>query len=490
MKRGSGILMHISSLPSPYGIGTLGAEARRFADFLEEAGQHYWQVLPISPTSYGDSPYQSFSTYAGNPYFIDLDTLCEDGLIEKSDYEYTGWGEDPCRVDYGALYFNRFNVLFKAADKAAQGDLTDFYAFKGKSPWLEDYSLYMSLKMAHGGAAWTEWPEMYKKRHWDAIEQFRREHASDLMHWQMVQYFFYKQWTAFKEYVNDKGIELIGDCPIYVAMDSVDVWSHPDLFLLDEDCAPKLVSGCPPDYFSPKGQLWGSPIYDYERMEQDGYRWWIDRIDHLCTVFDVLRIDHFRGFEAYYTIPYGSEDAVNGKWLTGPGMKLFSRISPDYQIIAEDLGFVTDGVRKLLEDTGYPGMRVLQFGFDPEAPGVNPYLPHHYVPNCVAYLGTHDNETNKEWADGRSSEELEYICDYLGCESDADLNEVMLRTLEASVADTAVVTMQDLLGLGGEARMNVPSAAEGNWQWRMSADADLSAIAEKLHRLAEIYSRL
>lgn len=490
--RSSGILMHISSLPGNCGIGKLGKEAYAFADFLKKAEQHYWQILPVSPTSYGDSPYQSFSIYAGNPYFIDLDTLADEGLLEKADYEEIDWGGDDSAVDYGAIYENLFGVLRKAYDAYKLTGDTGAEKFAEENDWLGDYALFMSLKFAHGGKAWYEWEEPVRMFEPKAIAKMRKKYADDIGFWEFIQYEYDKQWRALKEYVNGLGIEFIGDIPIYVAYDSVEVWTHPELFLLDETKTPIDVAGCPPDVFAAKGQLWGNPLYRWDVMEEQGYKWWTDRLRAACTTYDVVRIDHFRGFESYYTIPYGREDAVVGEWRKGPAMKLFKAVKAELgerRIIAEDLGFITKAVARMLKQSGYPGMKVLEFGFDPE--GDSAYLPHNFKSsNCVCYTGTHDNETAVGWVNSLSRKEKKFCREYLNVKRCKDIPRGLIRAAWSSIADTAIAQMQDFLELDSSARMNIPSTLGGNWQWRLSGDELTDELAEEIAQLTRTYRRV
>ena len=490
--RASGVLMHLSSLPSPYGIGTMGAAAREFVDFLVAAGQKYWQILPICPTSYGDSPYQSFSTFAGNPYLIDLDLLAADGLLQREEYETIDWESTPDCVNYGALYRKRWNVLRKACNRllqdppAAYGEFCNENAF-----WLPDYALFMALKDEHGGRAWTEWEPALRHRDPAALEAARTRCAGAIGFWQAVQYLFFAQWRALKRYANDRGVLIIGDLPIYVAADSVDVWSAPEAFQLGEDLLPTEVAGCPPDGFSATGQLWGNPLYNWDAMAQNDYAWWVRRIRVLCNTYDVLRIDHFRGFAGYYAIPYGSTDACNGHWRTGPGIALFRAVEKALDkrdIIAEDLGFLTDDVRTLLRESGYPGMKVLEFAFDSRDGG--DYLPHTYTRHCVVYTGTHDNEPVNGWFDTAPQADTRKAVDYLKLTREEGYNWGMMRAAWASVADLAIVQAQDLLGLGHESRMNEPSTLGTNWRWRALPGAFDAALAQKVRHHMELYGRL
>ncbi len=490
--RAAGVLMHLTSLPSPYGIGTMGAAARDFVEFLAAAGQRYWQILPVCPTSYGDSPYQSFSTFAGNPYLIDLDLLAADGLLEPAEYRTIDWESAPDRVNYGALYQKRWAVLRKAcarllaAPPAAYGDFCRENAF-----WLPDYALFMALKDAHGGRPWTDWEPPLRRRDPDALAQARQTYAADLDFWQAVQYLFFAQWHALKAYANDRGIRIIGDLPIYVAADSVDVWSTPEAFQLDENLCPTEVAGCPPDGFSATGQLWGNPLYDWDAMARQEYAWWVRRIRVLCNTYDVLRIDHFRGFAGYYAIPYGSSDACGGRWRPGPGIALFRAVEKALgrpSILAEDLGFLTDDVRTLLRESGFPGMKVLEFGFDSRDGG--DYLPHTYPRHCVVYTGTHDNEPVNGWFDTAPAADTARAVEYLRLTREEGYHWGMMRSAWGSVADLAIVQAQDLLGLGHEARMNTPSTLGGNWSWRALPGAFSPDLAAKIRHDMELYGRL
>lgn len=491
--RSSGVLMHLSSLPSPYGIGTMGQAAREFIDFLAESGQTYWQILPICPTGFGDSPYQSFSTFAGNPYFIDLDGLYEIGILEKADYETVSWGSAPDQADYGVLYEKRYPVLKKAAEVFLQAPSDSFRAFCEKEAfWLEDYGLFMALKNAFGGASWLQWPEELKNRKPQAMEEAKRQYAGEILFWKVLQFFFFSQWKELKAYAGEKGISIIGDCPIYVALDSVDVWANPENFQLDENRYPKDVAGCPPDGFSADGQLWGNPLYDWEKMERDGFSWWICRIQYLCQVYDVLRIDHFRGFDTYYAIPYGSENAAPGRWKQGPGMELFhalERAAGRQRIIAEDLGFMTDSVRQLLKDSGFPGMKVLEFAFDTRDKNNAEYFPHTYKPSCVAYIGTHDNDTVQGWMQSAAPEDVALAKEYLRLAEPENYHWEMMQALWASVADLTIVQAQDLLGLGSESRMNTPSTTGNNWCWRALPGSFTKELADRLRHLTKLYGR-
>ncbi|MCI9530989.1 MAG: 4-alpha-glucanotransferase [Lachnospiraceae bacterium] len=489
--RSSGILMHISSLPSPYGIGTLGEEARKFVDFLVKAQQSYWQVLPICPTSYGDSPYQSFSSFAGNPYFIDLEILCQEGLLAQRECQSYGWGGDITKVDYGALYKSRYPLLHKAYARFLEKIPEDYLAFcKEQAGWLEDYALFMALKDAHDGASWSEWEPEIKLRQEEEMESARQVLADEIGFWKMVQYLFYKQWGQLKEYANQRGIRMIGDVPIYVAMDSADVWANPSQFYLDENLDPIDVAGCPPDAFSEDGQLWGNPLFRWDVMEKDGYRWWTKRLEKISKLFDVVRIDHFRGFDSFYAIPYGDKTARNGEWRKGPGIGLFRAVEKKLgklDIIAEDLGFLTDSVRQMLADSGYPGMKLFQFAFDSREDG--DYLPHNYTRNCVVYAGTHDNDTILGWMESAPKDCVAFAKEYLKLDEEEGLNWGVMRGVWASVGDLAIVTMQDLLDLGGNGRMNTPSTLGYNWMWRMEPDAISNKLIGRIRSQMALYGR-
>ena len=492
--RKAGVLMPISSLPSNWGIGTLGGTAISFLDFLKQAGQTYWQVLPIGPTGYGDSPYQSFSAFAGNPYYIDLDLLSEEELLKKEEYEHINWGADARRTDYGIIYIERFNVLRIAAKRLKEQARADFEEFcKAEEDWLSDYALFMALKDSFSGKAWSLWPEELKRRDENALNKAGEELSEDIYFWKSTQYLFYKQWFSLKKAAKERGISLIGDMPIYVSEDSSDVWTHPELFQMDEELRPLRVAGCPPDGFSESGQLWGNPLFNWKRMKEHGYDWWIRRIEYQFRLYDVLRIDHFRGFESYYSIPSGDKDARNGRWEPGPGMDLFNCIEQKLgkkDIIAEDLGFITEEVRKLLMDTGYPGMKVLQFGFDSRDGGGRTYQPHNYPENSVAYVGTHDNDTALGWLETAYQGDVELAREYLHLDKNEGENWGMMRAVWASPAKLAIVQMQDILDKGSEGRMNTPSTLGNNWQWRAEPGDIGEALAQRVHRQMYLYERL
>lgn len=490
--RSSAVLMHISSLPSPYGIGTMGKQAKKFVDFLERAGQTYWQILPICPTSYGDSPYQSPSGFAGNPYFIDLEYLCADKLLKKSECQSYLWYEKEDEVDYDLMSRNRYDLLRKAQNRFFASVPEDYQKFcEEEADWLEDFALFMSIKETHGGDQWFEWERELKFREPAAMQAVREEHAEEISFWKMLQYLFFKQWRELKAYANEKGIRIIGDVPIYVAGDSVDVWSNPSQFYLNENLEPIDVAGCPPDAFSADGQLWGNPLFRWDVMKEDGYSWWTMRMKKMSELYDVVRIDHFRGFDSYYAIPGKDVNAKNGEWRVGPGMELFNVLKEklgELDIIVEDLGFLTPSVLQLVADSGYPGMKVVQFAFDSRDDG--DYMPHNYDEHCVVYTGTHDNDTIMGWMKTAPKESVKNAKEYLGLNKEEGYHWGMMRGAWMSTAELAVVTMQDLLGLGSSARMNIPSTLGGNWKWRALPGQITMPLANKICRKMELYGRM
>ena len=489
--------MPVFSLPSPHGIGTFGAAAYEFADFLAASGQSYWQVLPLNPTGFGDSPYQCFSSAAGNPYFIDLDLLAKAGLLQPEEYESIDWESTPGCVNYGALYQKRYAVLHKACARLLAAPPADYADFLAKNAfWLPDYALFMALKDAHNGVCWQQWEEPLRRREPETLAAARAKYAADIDFWQAVQYLFYTQWHDLKAYANAQGIEIIGDLPIYVAEDSVDVWSCPQEFQLDENLVPTEVAGCPPDGFSATGQLWGNPLFDWDAMAANGYAWWVRRIRHLCGIYDVLRIDHFRGFAGYYAIPYGDKTAENGRWRTGPGYALFATVKKELgspRIIAEDLGFLTDDVRALLKECAYPGMKVLEFAFDSRDTGsASDYLPHNYPVNSVAYTGTHDNETLVSWYQTISDAERAMVRDYLYdyATPDEQLYKSMIALILRSAAARCIIPMQDWLGLDNAARINKPSTVGQNWRWRLKKTQLTKKLQKEICQLTTRYGRM
>lgn len=488
----AGILMPIFSLPSDHGIGTFGKDAYKFVDFLKKAGQSYWQLLPLSPTSFGDSPYQSFSAYAGNPYFIDLDILNEEGYLEKSEYNIINWGENSS-VDYALLYQKRYAVLKKAFYRFIKSPENQYLKFKKENAfWLDDYALFMAIKNANDGKSWCDWDNALKYREKTAVKEAQKLYAENIEFFKCLQYFFEKQWQKLKKYANENGIKIIGDIPIYVSFDSADVWCNPSQFDLNKDLMPNVVAGCPPDEFSVKGQLWGNPIYNWNVMkkEREPYSWWVSRIDYTLKLYDVIRIDHFRGFESFYTIPYGDEDATNGKWKKGPGIAFFKYLNIKFEnlpIIAEDLGFMTDEVKKMLNQSGYPGMKVLEFAFDSESD--SEYLPHNCPKNCVVYTGTHDNDTVIGWSSTLSANDLEFARDYMQTRGDDSINWSMIKAAYATMADTVIIPMQDFIGAGSEARINTPSTLGNNWIWRIDGGCINDWLAEIIYKCTKTYRR-
>lgn len=492
MKRSAGILMHISSLPSKYGIGTLGKSAYEFVDFLKKSGQSLWQVLPIGPTSYGDSPYQSFSVHAGNPYFIDFDILCNNGLLKKEDYCNIDWGNSRTNIDYEKIYNERFKVLKKAFINFKNNDDTDFKKFiKQNNHWLPDYALYMAVKSHFGMISWHEWPDKdIRNRTCDAINKYSNMLSADIEFFMFLQYLFYSQWEKLKLYANSLGIKIIGDMPIYVGLDSADTWAYPEIFWLDENKNPVKVAGCPPDGFSAKGQLWGNPLYNWKYLKETKYSWWTKRVKTANILFDIIRIDHFRGFDSYYAIPFSATDAIEGKWMNGPGIDFFNSLKEqlgDIDIIAEDLGFLTPGVKKLLQDTGYPGMKILQFAFDSKEE--SDYLPHNYEKNSIVYTGTHDNDTIMGWLKNADEKDIDYAIKYGALNKKEGYNWGLIRLCYMSVSNTAIIPMQDFLGLDESARMNTPSTLGGNWTWRILKEDLTDTLSHKIKSLTELYAR-
>ena len=495
--RGSGILLPIFSLPSPYGIGTMGSEAKRFVDFLEKAGQTYWQILPVGQTSYGDSPYQSFSVHAGNPYFIDLDYLKEDGLLESYEYRYGFWGEKVDSIDYALLYKKRYEVLRTAFGRFDQTD-ADFQDFlKKEEDWIYDYGLFMSLKTAHDGKGWYEWNEGLRFRKEDALKEAEEQYKDQIMFWAFLQYEFYKQWKELRSYANEKGIKIIGDIPIYVAYDSVDVWCHPEYFELDAERQPVGVAGVPPDGFTADGQLWGNPLYNWEYMKEENYQWWVKRLTSAQALYDIVRIDHFRGFESYFDVPAKDKTAANGVWRKGPGIALFEAIREqmgEVEVIAEDLGYLTPEVEEMLLASGFPGMKLLQFAFDSREGGN--YLPHNYGKNSVAYIGTHDNDTALGWLHTADWNDIQMMRAYFDFDEPGwdeggkkKLVWQLIRKVMATVCNTAIISMQDYLCMGSDARTNTPSTLGGNWTWRMKGDGMSDELAEAILQITKMYQR-
>ena len=492
--RRSGVLLPVASLPSAYGIGCFSKEAYKFIDRLKEAGQSCWQILPLGPTSYGDSPYQSFSTFAGNPYFIDPVDLIERGWITKRECDRYDFGSDPEQIDYAKIFNNRFKLLLTAWKNSNIADDKDFRDFvKENEYWLEDYSLYMAVKDSFDSVCWIEWDEDIRTRKPEAIKKYNEELAKEKEFYQFQQYMFQIQWKKLKAYANKLGIQIIGDIPIYVAFDSSDAWANPELFQFDERGNPIAVAGCPPDAFSVTGQLWGNPLYDWEYHKKTGYEWWMKRLSSCYQLYDVVRIDHFRAFDEYYSIPAGAKTAERGTWEPGPGYEFFEVMKEklgDKEIIAEDLGFLTPSVIELVKKSGYPGMKVLQFAFDSREE--SDYLPHNYDSNCVVYTGTHDNDTVLGWYRLLQRQDKAFCKQYLNlanCDQ-KELHWEFIRAALASVADLAVVPMQDYLGLDSKARINTPSTLGNNWKWRMKKGSFTKKLSGKMRKVTGLYSRL
>ena len=492
MDRSSGILMSMSALPSKYGIGSMGKCAYEFVDFLKTAGQKYWQLLPLGPTSYGDSPYSSFSTFAGNPYFIDLDMLIADGLLRRADLKGINWGEDEQSTDYGRIYDNRFKILRRAFERGGERLAAETAEFRRKNAWVENYALYMAVKASFGMVSWMEWPDEAIRTHRpEAVREYGEKLRGDVDFYVFLQYLFYEQWQKLHAYAHDNGVQFIGDIPIYVALDSADVWSDPQFFQLDGNNVPTEVAGVPPDAFTEDGQLWGNPLYDWDAMAADGYGWWIRRIDGARKLYDIIRIDHFRGFESYWAVPYGDTTAKNGHWKPGPGMNLVGVLTSwfsDLRLIAEDLGYITPGVKKLLSDSGLPGMKVMEFAFD--AHGESDYLPHRCERNSVCYLGTHDNDTVLGWLETTGKDDRQFAERYMHITFDEGWCWGMIRTGMSTASDLFVMQMQDVLELPASARMNTPGTASGNWRWRMLPGAANRRLAKKLRTYTETFRRL
>ncbi len=488
--RKSGILMHITSLPGPYGIGTMGKYAYDFIDFLSKSGQTYWQILPLNPTGFGDSPYQAFSSHAGNPYLIDLDMLIADGLLENADLDDVFWGDNPLRVDFGAMYEHRYEILRKAFGRfTPEKEYSDFVV--ENSSWLNDYAAFAALK-AKTGKTWLEWPRQLMLHDCEALAKACSELEDEISFQRFMQYIFFKQWRALHKYAGERGVRIIGDVPIYVPLDSAEVWANPELFELDENRRPIEVAGCPPDGFSADGQLWGNPLYNWGKMRKQGFKWWLDRLSAASHMYDVIRIDHFRGFESFWAVPYGDTDAKRGRWKKGPGEDFISAVKGAFSsldCIAEDLGFMTAEVKALQQFSGYPGMKVIEFAFDPREDGN--YLPHLYPKNSVCYTGTHDNATLSQWLAEASEQDLAHARAYLGLNNEEGYAWGMLRGGMSSVSRIFIAQMQDYLGLGAEARMNRPGIlSPDNWTWRASEGYISDALAEKIHSMTALYGRI
>lgn len=496
MTRAAGILLPVTSLPSKYGIGCFSQSAYDFVDWLAEAGQSFWQILPICPTSYGDSPYQSFSTFAGNPYFISLEALIQEGVLTRAECDAADFGGRESEIDYEKIYTARYPLLRKAYERSRISENQAYRNFVSENSWwLADYALFMALKGFFQGRCWYEWPEDIRLRDGYALDDYRKELYFEIEFQQYLQFQFFQQYRALKAYANQRGVKVIGDIPIYVALDSADTWAHPELFQLDEQNLPTAVAGCPPDGFSATGQLWGNPLYRWEYHRQTGYRWWLSRLGYCYQLFDVTRIDHFRGFDEYYSIPYGAETAVDGHWEKGPGIELFRCAERElgwHEVIAEDLGYVTDTVRQMVKDSGFPGMKVLEFAFDSRDSGsANDYLPHNYTENCVAYTGTHDNETLVGWFDSITKEEQEMARRYLWDQSTPQqyLYQSFIALAMRSSAKYCIIPMQDYLGLDNSCRTNKPSTVGCNWKWRVSKEQLSRELQRKILGMAQLYGR-
>lgn len=490
--RRSGILLPVSSLPSEYGIGSFSKEAYDFVDMLYKSGQSYWQILPLGPTGYGDSPYQSFSTFAGNPYYIDLEQLIQNGWLTKEEAASFDYGDNKNYIDYEKIYNSRFSVLRIAFERSNVQTNKQFQRFvKQNAYWLDDYALYMSVKKEMNQKGYNEWPDDIRLREEDAVLRYTKLCETEILFYKFQQFIFYEQWMKLKIYANKKGIEIIGDIPIYVAYDSADTWGNPELFQLDANGKPTGVAGCPPDAFAVTGQLWGNPLYRWTYHKKTGFEWWMKRIAYCYKLYDVVRIDHFRGFDEYYCIPYGDPTAEFGHWEKGPGFDLFKTMQDklgDKKVIAEDLGFLTQSVIDLVKKTGYPGMKILQFAFDSRED--SDYLPHNYDKNCVVYTGTHDNDTTYGWFKTFDKKDQEFAKRYLNIKDESNIEMEFVRAAMASVADTAIIPMQDYLGLGSEARINTPSTLGNNWKWRMNRDDFTDEKAESIFKLTKLYGRI
>ena len=496
-KRAAGILLPITSLPSKYGIGCFSKSAYDFVDWLKDAGQTFWQILPICPTSYGDSPYQSFSTFAGNPYFISLEALIEEGVLTEEECDSVDFGTDPADINYEAIYNGRYPLLRKAYERSNISENPDYQKFIAENGWwLNDYALFMALKNFFGGKGWTEWPEDIRLRWGYSLDYYNRELYFDIEFQKYLQFKFMEQYKALKKYANDNGIKIVGDIPIYVAMDSADTWANPELFQLDEKNVPTAVAGCPPDAFAADGQLWGNPLYRWDYHAKTGYKWWLSRLWYVFQLYDVTRIDHFRGFDEYYSIPYGNKTAAGGHWEKGPGIDLFRCVEQNlgwHEVIAEDLGYVTDTVRQLVRDSGFPGMKVLEFAFDSRDTGsANDYLPHNYIENCVVYTGTHDNETLVGWFGSITKEEMKMARDYL-CDQHTPkkyLHKSFIALAMRSAAKSCIIPMQDYLGLDNRCRTNQPSTIGINWRWRVSDEQLSQELQQEILVNTKRYGRM
>ena len=494
--RASGILLPVTSLPSKYGIGCFSESAYEFVDQLKEAGQRFWQILPLGPTSFGDSPYQSFSTFAGNPYFISLEELIREGVLTEEECGAVDCGEARGKVAYGNMYEGCFPLLRKAYERSDISKNPEFASFMEKNAyWVKDYAIFMAVKDLFEGASWDQWPEDIRKRWGYSMEYYQRELYYEIEFYEYIQFKFIEQWTRLKAYANERGIRIIGDIPIYVAYDSADVWAHPELFQFDENNLPVAVAGCPPDGFAADGQLWGNPLYRWDYHRQTGYAWWMQRLGYCYQLYDVVRIDHFRGFDEYFSIPYGETTAKNGHWEKGPGIEFFWRMKEclgEKEIIAEDLGYVTDSVRQLVRDSGFPGMKVLEFAFDSRDSGsANDYLPHNYIQNSIVYTGTHDNETLTGWFGSIRPEERKMVRNYLNNyrDSDKEIYWDMVCLAMGSVSKLCVIPIQDYLGYDNSARINKPSTIGTNWKWRLKKGEITEELLKRIRDLTMWYGR-
>ncbi len=497
MERAAGVLLSITSLPSKYGIGCFSKEAYQFVDWLKGAGQEYWQILPLGPTGFGDSPYASFSTFAGNPYFIDLETLIKDGLLTEAECDQVDFGDDEQSIDYEKIYSGRYKLLRKAFERSDINADKEYQEFvKKHSSWLEDYTLFMAVKSHYEGKPWYQWPDDIRNREAKAVEEHREKLGSEIEFQKFMQYLFFTQWFKLRAYANENGIKMIGDIPIYLAYDSSDVWANPELFYLDEKHDPYEVAGVPPDGFSPTGQLWGNPLYKWEYHKETGYSWWAERMRSCFDLYDIVRIDHFRGFDEYYSVPFGEDTAINGKWNKGPGVEIFKEIEKKIgkrPVIAEDLGYVNESLKKLVDDSGFPGMKVIEFGFDERDSGyATDYLPHNYDYNSVAYTGTHDNPTLVGWWDEITEKEQQMVRDYLGdyYTPEDKLYIPMIGAIMRSSSKLCIVQMQDYLGLDSSTRMNVPSSVGKNWRWRLQFSQLTDELQTRIKSVTELCGRL
>lgn len=488
--RASGILLHISSLPNAYGIGSFGKEAYEFVDFLSASGQRYWQLLPLVHTGFGNSPYQGFSTFAGNPLFISYEKLEEQGLLKKEDYMNLDYGENPYKVNYEKVSKANLDILWKAFSSIDDAIKFEVAEFEKNHHWLNNYAEFMAIKGKYQNIQWQDWPMELKFRNEAALAAVRVELKDVITFWKFVQFIFFKQWLQLKQYANNKGIQIIGDIPIYVSTDSSDTWANKEIFDFDELGTPKNVAGCPPDAFSSVGQLWGNPIYNWEELKKQNYKWWIDRIKGCMELYDVVRIDHFRGLESYWTIPFGESTAINGKWIKGPGMTLIEaiKLNTNVEIIAEDLGYLTEDVIRLLKDSGYPGMKVLQFAFDTRE--ASDYLPHNYEKNCIVYTGTHDNDTLIGWMQNANPDDVALAIDYLKLNEDEGYHWGFIRGAWSTVGKLAIAPLQDFLGLDTSARMNTPSTIGNNWEWRFAKDQLGQDLSNRIYKVTKLYGRV